>query len=440
MKTVREVEGSRMKIARHIRQRSARFLIVGLFVILFSHTSSAKTYLRIASQPSGATVEIDGNTVGTTPYEVEIPGGYLHGSKSVFGQLLRRQMHLRLTLEGYLPVDMDLANGPQRWVALNGTDHGEYWLLKKDTFNLNLEKAATTFAVSAQTPPPIVAPVGAATMSVEQIAKMANSAVLKIITADGHGSGFLISDIGVAVTNAHVAEGHHDIVVTTGNGQSFMSTVVYVDAKLDLALLKLQGTGFPHLQLAETSSVVPGSPVIVMGSPGGGFQNSVTKGVVGGIGPMPSEPGIWVQTDASINPGNSGGPLLNESGQVVGIATMKPFVRGADLQIQGIGFALSSDDVLGVLRRYYPELLPAPIAQSVPSGTGKVFITANRDGADIFVDGKFVGSTPSTFTLSVGAHTIEVKGQDGASWRRVLEVLKDSEVKLNAVLQNDGQR
>jgi hypothetical protein len=86
------------------------------------------------------------------------------------------------------------------------------------------------------------------------------------------------------------------------------------------------------------------------------------------------------------------------------------------------------------LRRFYPELLPAPSSQAVPIGTGKVFITANRDGADIFVDGKFVGSTPSTFTLPVGPHTIEVKGQDGTIWKRVLEVLKDSEVKLNAIL------
>jgi S1-C subfamily serine protease len=426
-----------MKIARHIRRRSARALIVGLFVILFPYVSSAKTYLRITSQPSGATVEIDGNVVGTTPYEVEIPGGYLHGSKSVFGQLLRRQMHLRLTLEGYLPTDMDLANGPQRWVALNGTDHGEYWLLKRDTFNLNLEKAATTFAVSAQASPPVIAPPGGPTMPVEQLVKMVNPAVLEIVTSDAKGSGFLISQIGVAVTNAHVVEGHHGVVVTTGNGQSFTAKVVYVDATLDLALLKLDGTGFPQLQLAETSSVSAGSAVIAIGTPSHGFQNTVTKGVVGGIGAIPGMPGTWIQSDALINPGNSGGPLLNESGGVIGITTLRPFLSGDGRPLTGIAFALSSDDVLGVLRRFYPELLPVPVAQSAPSGTGKVFITANRDGADIFVDGKFVGSTPSTFTLSVGAHTIEVKGQDGTSWKRVLEVLRDSEVKLNAGLQND---
>jgi len=426
-----------MEIARYIRQRSARALVVGLFAILFPYVTSAKTYLRITSQPSGATVEIDGNAVGITPYEVEIPGGYLHGSKSVFGQLLRRQMHLRLTLEGYLPVDMDLANGPQRWVALNGTDHGEYWLLKRDTFNLNLEKAATSFAVSAEASSPIIAPRGGPTMSIEQIVKLVNPAVLEIVTSDGRGSGFLISQIGVAVTNAHVVEGHHEVVVTTGNGQSFTAKVAYVDATLDLALLKLNGAGFPQLQLAETSSVTAGSPVIAIGTPSHGFQNTVTKGIVGGIGAITGIPGKWIQSDAMINPGNSGGPLLNESGDVVGVTTLRPFLSGDGRPLTGIAFALSSDDVLGVLRRFYPELLPVQTAQSTPSGTGKVAITANRDGVDIFVDGKFVGNTPSTFTLAVGPHTIEVKGEDGTSWKRVLEVLKDSDVKLNAVLQHD---
>jgi S1-C subfamily serine protease len=426
-----------VKIAHHIRQRSARALGLGILLFLSPNVSSAKTYLRITSQPSGAMVEIDGNKVGTTPYEVEIPGGYLHGSKTVFGQLLRRQMHLRLTLEGYLPADMDLANGPQRWTALNGTDHGEFWLLKTDTFNVNLDKAATAFVVNPQTAPPIIAPAGGPTMSVEQLVKMANPAVLEIATSDAKGSGFLISQIGVAVTNAHVVEGHREVVVTTGNGQSFTSKVVYVDATLDLALLKLDGTGFPQLQIAETNSVAAGSTVIAIGTPSHGFQNTVTKGVVGGIGAIAGMPGTWIQSDAMINPGNSGGPLLNESGGVIGITTLRPFLSGDGRPLTGIAFALSSDDVLGVLRRFYPELLPTPIAQTAPTGTGKVFITANRDGADILVDGKFVGSTPSTFTLPVGPHTIEVKGQDGTNWKRVLEVLKDSEVKLNAVLQND---
>lgn len=92
-------------------------------------------------------MEIDGDVVGKTPYKIEIPGQYLHGTRSVFGlkHVLAQQMHLRLILEGYLPKDEDLARGPFKWIALNGTYHGDYFLLKTATFNFALEKAATSF-------------------------------------------------------------------------------------------------------------------------------------------------------------------------------------------------------------------------------------------------------------------------------------------------------
>jgi hypothetical protein len=72
----------------------------GALFLFASGTCFAKDYLTIRSNPPGATVEIDGIAVGKTPYQSEIPSGYLHGSKSVFGKLLRQQMHLRLSLDG----------------------------------------------------------------------------------------------------------------------------------------------------------------------------------------------------------------------------------------------------------------------------------------------------------------------------------------------------
>ena len=86
-------------------QGPIRFFVVTLLVLSYFGTPprcAAKDYLTINSQPPGATVELDGIVVGKTPYTVEIPGGYLHGSKSVFGTLLRHQLHLKLSLEGYL--------------------------------------------------------------------------------------------------------------------------------------------------------------------------------------------------------------------------------------------------------------------------------------------------------------------------------------------------
>jgi len=110
----------------------------------------AKDHLSIETVPSGATVEIDGLVVGKTPYRVEVPGGYIHGTRSVFGKVLRQQMHLRLQLDGYVPVDADLARGPVPWIALNGVYHGDYWLLKTASFNFKLNKAATAFTGNVQ--------------------------------------------------------------------------------------------------------------------------------------------------------------------------------------------------------------------------------------------------------------------------------------------------
>jgi S1-C subfamily serine protease len=150
---------------------------------------------------------------------------------------------------------------------------------------------------------------------------------------------------------------------------------------------------------------------------------------------MDGEPGTWIQTDAAINPGNSGGPLLNAAGEVVGIITQKRFHSSDGRQLQSIGFALSSTDLLSVLVRFYPNLSPDATLQPEHRGFGKVSVTSDLDAADIYIDGKFVGNAPATFNLPAGPHKIEAKGQSGTAWQRDLEVLPDSDVKLRAVLQ-----
>jgi S1-C subfamily serine protease len=399
----------------------------------------AKDYVTINSNPPGATVEIDGIVVGKTPYRVEVPGGYLHGTRSVFGKLLRQQTHLRLVLDGYLPKEADLARGPIPWVALNGTHHGDYWLLKTSTFDFTLEKAAIAFTGNIQATLGNSGPTSMRPgLPTEEIVRLSNPSVLFLKGSEGTGSGFLVSDTGVAVTNAHVAKGQSVLAATAGNGQTFNARVEYVDPTLDLALIKLEGTNFPHLAVADLSTIRSGSTVLAIGTPSQGLQNTVTRGIVSGVGSMPSQPGTWIQTDAAINPGNSGGPLLNDSGEVVGINTQKPFVSGDGRPLQGIGFALSASDLLQVLHRFYP-MLSSAIPPSQPEknlGKSKVTITADVPEAEVFVDGKFVGNSPSTLTLPAGSHSIEVKDAKEASWKRDLEVLSDGDVNLRAVLLN----
>jgi S1-C subfamily serine protease len=401
----------------------------------------AKDYLTITSDPPGATVEINGTVVGKTPYKAEVPKAYYHGCGNVFclKHALGEQMHVRLLLEGFLPKEQDLASGPRKWIALNGTYHGDYYILRAATFNFTLEKAATTFTGSVQA---TLADSGPATMrpslSPEEIFRRANPAVLLLSGAEGHGSGFLISDTGIAVTNAHVAKGQSNLTATSGNGQIFNAKVEYVDPNCDIALVKVEGSNFSSLPLADLSTIHVGSSVIAIGSPSQGFQNSLTKGIVSAVGTMPNEQGTWIQTDAAINPGNSGGPLLNASGEVVGITTQKPFLSGDGRPLQGIGFALSASDVLTVLRRFYPDIspgIPSTEAESKDEGKGKIVLTADVDNAEIWVDGDFVGNVPSTLTLKAGRHKIEVRASTGKAWERDVHVLPDSEVSLKATLK-----
>jgi len=131
---------------------------------------------------------------------------------------------------------------------------------------------------------------------------------------------------------------------------------------------------------------------------------------------------------------------LNTSGEVVGINTQKPFLSGDGRPLQGIGFALSASDLVTILRRFYPNF--SPVLQAKPTaetnqGKGKVMISADVEGAEIYVDGDFVGSVPSTFTLSVGTHKVKVRTLKGATWQRDVHVLDGSEVNLKATLIKD---
>src|SRR5208282_5816360 len=138
--------------------------------------------------------------------------------------------------------------------------------------------------------------------------------------------------------------------------------------------------GFPQLRIGAVQTIQAGSSVVAIGTPSKGFQNSVSKGIVSGIGSMKSEPGLWIQTDTAINPGNSGGPLLNAAGDVVGITTQKQFLSGDGRPLQGIGFALSTSDLLSVVQKFFPNVIQTQGNRDQPVGKGRVSIVADIEG------------------------------------------------------------
>jgi serine protease Do len=273
----------------------------------------------------------------------------------------------------------------------------------------------------------------------EKVAEIANPAVVLLRGTDKAGTGFLITDSGVIATNAHVAKDESSLIVEFHGRGSLIGKIVYIDPHLDLALVKVEGEGFPHLSLSDATGVRPGQTVIAIGNPAMGMPNAntVTKGIVSAVGrDAEAGDGTWIQTDAAINPGNSGGPLLNAHAEVVGINTIRFFTAPSPdgRPLEGIGLALSSADLVQILRRFYPNASP-PNSTAASTGTGNVVFTSDLVGAEIYVDGKFVGQSPSTIPLASGLHHIEVKSTGKRTWARDLEVLKDSQLTLHPVLE-----
>jgi S1-C subfamily serine protease len=397
-------------------------------ILLFSVPAFADE-LRIVSTPSGATVEIDGKVVGATPYvSKKLPGGYFHKTATVFGSRLERPLHARITLDGYVTQEIDLTVGPMRWIALNGTYHGDYFLLKDHLITVTLVPESKVFTGT------LVASTATATTrsvsteaSIEDLVDKTSSVVLKLSSSDRSGSGFLITSTGVVATNAHVVGTNNEVIAKNLQQQQFNGKVIYRDTALDLALVKLDVESTPSLALGPMTSVRVGQSVIAIGNPGMGLQNTVTRGIVSAVGPY-SElgPGTWIQTDASINPGNSGGPLLNSHGDVVGMNTVKVVETG----VQGLGFALSAQDILDVVQRLLPQ-------QQSPtqSQTGRVQVVSSVPDAEVYIDGKFVGNAPSTVPLSAGDHVVEVRASKFTDWKRTISVTSGSDLNVKAAMQ-----
>lgn len=165
----------------------------------------------------------------------------------------------------------------------------------------------------------------------------------------GGGSGFLITADGLIVTNKHVVDDTTaQYTVLANDGKRYEAKVLSRDPINDIALVKIEGSNFVTLPLGDSANLNIGQTAIAIGNSLGQYRNTVTTGVVSGIGRTITASGTAsgseqlegvIQTDAAINPGNSGGPLLDIGGSVIGINT------AIDSQGQLVGFAIPVDDV-----------------------------------------------------------------------------------------------
>ncbi len=204
---------------------------------------------------------------------------------------------------------------------------------------------------------------------IAQTAKKVSSSVVSVTTqsiatnmysgrqtlSEGAGTGMIISKDGYVLTNKHVASGASKVSVVTNDGKVY-DNVKFVgeDPLNDVAFLKINSSDtFTPVTFADSSTVSIGEKVIAIGNALGEYQNSVTTGIISGIGrPVTASDGLdateqldnLFQTDAAINPGNSGGPLLTIDGKVIGMNT------AVAEDAQGIGFAIPSNAVRGLVK------------------------------------------------------------------------------------------
>ncbi|MBC8080889.1 MAG: trypsin-like peptidase domain-containing protein [Gorillibacterium sp.] len=164
-----------------------------------------------------------------------------------------------------------------------------------------------------------------------------------------HGTGIIVSSDGVIMTNAHVVKNMKNLIAVTSAGKSYSAKVTHYDEESDLALIKIEADNLPAAVFAAAADIHVGDNVIAIGTPiSFALRNSITAGIVSGMDRSVNTRYQLIQTDAAINPGNSGGPLVNLSGEIIGINTLKY----TDIGVDSLGFAIPADTATYVLKQF----------------------------------------------------------------------------------------
>ena len=160
----------------------------------------------------------------------------------------------------------------------------------------------------------------------------------------GVGSGFILTNDGFIMTNAHVVDGADQVIVTLTDKREFTARIVGADKRTDVAVVKIEASGLPPVKIGDPNRLKVGEWVMAIGSPFG-LENTVTAGIVSAKGRDTGDYLPFIQTDVAINPGNSGGPLINMRGEVVGINSQIYSRSGG---FMGISFSIPIDEAVQV--------------------------------------------------------------------------------------------
>ena len=269
------------------------------------------------------------------------------------------------------------------------------------------------------------------------------------------GSGFIISDDGLVVTNQHVVGNNpSEIMISTMQGSTYEAELIGSDELTDIALLKIQSDEpFQFIEFSDSEDVRVGEWAIALGNPFGLFEDgqpTVTVGVVSAMNrdfrPDPSNPRVYmdmIQTDASINRGNSGGPLLNSEGDVIGINTFI-FTGGTGSGFVGLGFAIPSNRIDRIISQllsqgsvvldYNPGMEFTGMTEQLvyryrlPYVQGLLVTSVNKDGPAYEC-----GIMPGDIILKIGDERVV---SEMHAWALLREYQEGDEMKIELLREN----
>jgi serine protease Do len=251
------------------------------------------------------------------------------------------------------------------------------------------------------------------------------------VTEQGAGSGWIIDQDGYIVTNNHVVEGAESVTVTLDDGRVFSAATVRTDPLTDLAVVKVDAQNLPAVKVGDSSRLSIGDWVVAIGN-SLGMGISATQGIVGALEvSLAASPGQTllglIQTDAAINPGNSGGPLVNLSGEVVGINSIKISQVG----VEGMGYAISINEAMPIIQQLIQTgyvLRPwLGIGAVTVDQTVAMFYNLAADKG-VLVTNVVEGSPASQAGLSVGDVITAIDGKEIDNLAEFIQTLNSHQI------------
>ncbi len=208
-------------------------------------------------------------------------------------------------------------------------------------------------------------------LTVGEVSEMVNPGTVLIYASSsaksGFGTGFFVRENGYIVTNYHIVEAADTVNVTLYSGDELEAEILWYSTADDLAIIKVEGKGYPTLRIGDSEAVRVGDTAIAIGNPGGNVCPwTTTKGIISAVDREVTIEGSraivdlnMMQTDAQVNPGNSGGPLCNDRGEVIGIVTRKL------TDYEGIGMAIPINGAMELVNAFLDTGSAAHVVSSV---------------------------------------------------------------------------